>query len=104
MCFKAQLQPLQRAGIFRPGLNPVNMHPYAAQARMGSLDNNQKWAYGSLSQLSSLARAMGYLVSSLSQKMVSLMLVQIEGTIGMCHNYLQELAREPGPEPGAGKA
>jgi hypothetical protein len=48
-----------------PGLNPVNLHPYAAQRKMGQLKpDEKKWAFGPLSKLQALARAMGYLVSN----------------------------------------
>ncbi|KAF8898361.1 hypothetical protein BD779DRAFT_1666229 [Infundibulicybe gibba] len=74
------IKPLKSRGILWGAADPLLMHPYAPQARMASLDGTQRWAYGPLSRLSSLARAMGYLV---------------EGTIGMCYTCLQELSREP---------
>ncbi|RDB29658.1 ATP-dependent DNA helicase mph1 [Hypsizygus marmoreus] len=84
------IKPLRQRGVLWGTPNPVNMHPYAAQARIGTLTKDQRWAYGPLAKLSSLARAMGYL---------------IEGTMGMCYNYLQEVSRETDDVPtGAGKA
>ncbi|KAJ7107659.1 hypothetical protein C8R43DRAFT_1163829, partial [Mycena crocata] len=78
------LKPLQQRGIMHQGADPIKMHSYGPQAKMSQLKSDQKWAFTSLSKLSSLARAMGYL---------------IEGTIGMCNTYLQELAREPEEDP-----
>ncbi|KAJ7293338.1 hypothetical protein C8J57DRAFT_1268767 [Mycena rebaudengoi] len=72
------LKPLENRGVMH-NQNPVHMHPYAAQAKMGQLKPDQKWSYTALAKLSSLARAMSYL---------------IEGTIGMCNTYMQELARD----------
>ncbi|KAF8078356.1 hypothetical protein FPV67DRAFT_1465011 [Lyophyllum atratum] len=85
------LKPLRQRGVLFGTPDPVKFHPYSAQARMGQLGKDQRWAFGPLSRLASLARAMGYLV---------------EGTIGMCHTYLQELARAGDDEdtPGPGKA
>ncbi|KAG5639303.1 hypothetical protein H0H81_004505 [Sphagnurus paluster] len=84
------LKPLRQRGILYGNPDPSRFHPYAAQARMGQLGKDQKWAYVPLSRLSALARAMGYL---------------IEGTLGMCHTYMTELARgKEESEPAPGKA
>ncbi|GLB36401.1 putative type III restriction enzyme, res subunit [Lyophyllum shimeji] len=84
------LKPLRQRGVLFGTPDPVKFHPYSAQARLGQLTPDQKWAYGSLSRLAALARAMGYLV---------------EGTMGMCHTYLQELvhAGDDGDAPASGK-
>ncbi|KAF5377463.1 hypothetical protein D9615_005173 [Tricholomella constricta] len=85
------IKPLKQRGVLYGNPDPVKLHPYAAQARLGQLTKDQRWAYGPLSKLASLARAMGYL---------------IEGTLGMCHTYLHELARagDEDTAPGPGKA
>lgn len=58
------IKPLRQRGVLYGSGDAVNMHPYGPQARMQTLSRDQQWAYGPLSKLSSLARAMGYLVSS----------------------------------------
>jgi ATP-dependent DNA helicase MPH1 len=60
---QADIKPLKQRGVLWGSPDPVKLHPYAAQARMSTLDKEQRWAYGPLARLSSLARAMGYLVS-----------------------------------------
>jgi hypothetical protein len=60
--FKNEMRPLKAAGILWSHADPLKLHPYAAQARMRDLRGDQKWAYSALSRVSSLARAMGYLV------------------------------------------
>ncbi|KAJ7169638.1 hypothetical protein C8R46DRAFT_1089463 [Mycena filopes] len=86
---QAVLKPLQQKGVMPEHSNPVNMHSFYPQHKMGELKSDQKWAYVPLSKLSSLARAMGYL---------------IEGTIGMCNTYLQELVADKPSEEGGAKA
>ncbi|KNZ71452.1 ATP-dependent DNA helicase MPH1 [Termitomyces sp. J132] len=54
------------------------------------MDKEQRWAYSPLSRLASLARAMGYLF-------------KIEGTMGMCYTYLQDLSRADDEEAMASK-
>ncbi|KAF8640347.1 hypothetical protein AX17_000019 [Amanita inopinata Kibby_2008] len=71
------IQPLKKRGILY-GVDPVTLHPYMPQAKMQSLRRDQRWAFGPLSKLSSLARAMGYL---------------LEGTMGMCYTYLHQVAQ-----------
>ncbi|KAG6902797.1 hypothetical protein C0995_011284 [Termitomyces sp. Mi166 len=85
------LKLLRQRGIVYGSPDPVRFHPYSAQARMGQLKKDQRWAYAPLSRLASLGRAMGYL---------------IEGTLGMCYTYLQELSRAGDEETmvGQGKA
>ena len=56
------LKPLkQRRGLYGSS-DPVKFHSYSAQARMLQLGKEERWAYSSLARLTSLARAMGYLV------------------------------------------
>ncbi|KAG6911756.1 hypothetical protein DXG01_000002 [Tephrocybe rancida] len=81
------LHPLRQRGIVFGSPDPVRFHPYAAQAQMSKLKQDQRWAYTPLSRLSNLARAMGYL---------------IEGTLGMCHTYIQELSRQGDEEVASG--
>ncbi|KAG6845650.1 hypothetical protein H0H87_005857 [Tephrocybe sp. NHM501043] len=81
------LKPLREMGVIYGSPDPVKFHPYSAQAQMGKLGKDQRWAYTPLSRLASLARAMSYL---------------IEGTMGMCHTYLQELSRQVDEEVGSG--
>ncbi|KAJ7706436.1 hypothetical protein B0H17DRAFT_1037209 [Mycena rosella] len=88
MSEESVLKPLQARGVMYGSLNPVNLHSYAATAKMATLTPDQKWAYSSLATLSSLARAMGYL---------------IEGTIGMCNTFMQDMALNKEEEPGGGK-
>lgn len=61
-CYQVDIKPLRQRGVLYGSGNPVTLHPYAAQARMGSLKKDQKWAYAPLARVSNLARAMGYLV------------------------------------------
>ncbi|KAJ7462618.1 hypothetical protein B0H11DRAFT_2053592 [Mycena galericulata] len=82
------LKPLQDRGVMYGSVNPVKMHSFTAQRKMGELKQDQRWAYTPLSTISSLARAMGYL---------------IEGTIGMCNTYMQELARDKEDDIEGGK-
>ncbi|KAJ7492863.1 hypothetical protein FB451DRAFT_1219867 [Mycena latifolia] len=81
------LKPLQERGVMYAS-NPVNMHTYTAQMKMQALKPDQRWAYSPLANLSSLARAMGYL---------------IEGTIGMCNTYLHDLANDKEDDGEGGK-
>ncbi|KAG5648181.1 hypothetical protein DXG03_006136 [Asterophora parasitica] len=80
------LKPLKQRGVMWGSPDPVKLHPYSAQARMSKLEKDQRWAYAPLSRLSSLARAMGYL---------------IEGTLGMCHTYMHDLGRAGEEEEAA---
>ncbi|KAJ6519582.1 hypothetical protein C8R45DRAFT_951979 [Mycena sanguinolenta] len=73
---KSLLKPLQDRGIMNAWGDPTKMHPFGFQKRTESLTKDQRWAYAPLAKLSTLARAMGYL---------------IEGTIGMCNTYMREL-------------
>ncbi|KAJ6574861.1 hypothetical protein B0H19DRAFT_1126072 [Mycena capillaripes] len=81
------LKPLIQRNIMYAG-NPLTLHPYAPQTKMGQLKPDQRWAYSPLSKLSSLARAMGYL---------------IEGTIGMCNTYMRDLERDKETDAEGGK-
>jgi ATP-dependent DNA helicase MPH1 len=73
---------------------------------MRSLKPNQKWAYVPLAKVSSLARAMGYLVSCALGFGCQLHIpfLQIEASMEMCHTYLQELSHPKGDGEGARKA
>ncbi|KAJ6604410.1 hypothetical protein DFH09DRAFT_1122594 [Mycena vulgaris] len=82
------LKPLQQRGIMYGSVNPVTLHTYAAQSKKRELKGDQRWAFALLSDLASLARAMGYL---------------IEGTIGMCNTYLQDIARGKEDDAEGGK-
>ncbi|KAJ7102172.1 hypothetical protein B0H15DRAFT_768181 [Mycena belliarum] len=84
----AILKPLQNNGIMYGQVNPVNLHTFGVQMKMQGLRADQRWAYTPLANLSSLARAMGYL---------------IEGTIGMCNTYMHDLATDKEDDPEAGK-
>lgn len=70
---QTDMKPLRQRGVLFGSPDPVKMHPYAAQARMSNLNRDQRWAYGPLARLSSLARAMGYLVSRTSPTQLSVM-------------------------------
>ncbi|KAF9459485.1 hypothetical protein BDZ94DRAFT_1300548 [Collybia nuda] len=83
------IKPLKQRGVLYGSGDPVNLHPYAAQARMSSLKKDQKWAYAPLARVSNLARAMGYLV---------------EGTLAMCYDYMHEISQEHFGEETTGKA
>ncbi|TFK76864.1 P-loop containing nucleoside triphosphate hydrolase protein [Pluteus cervinus] len=74
------LKPLIQRGLWFFSRDPLKIHPYTAQAKMKELRGEQPWAYGYLSNLQELARAMGYL---------------IEGTMGMCYTYLKSMSDEP---------
>ena len=56
------VKKLREQGIISRHTDPVTLHPYLLQVTMQRLKLDQKWAYGPLSRLSSLALAMGYLV------------------------------------------
>ncbi|KAK7064429.1 ATP-dependent DNA helicase mph1 [Favolaschia claudopus] len=73
---KSVLKPLQQRGVMNEWVDPVRLHSFAAQKRTQSLTPDQRWAYTPLFRLSSLARAMGYL---------------IEGTISQCNTYMRDL-------------
>ena len=55
------MKPLCNAGVLYPSDSAVKMHPYRAQALMANKQNMK--FFHSLSMLSSLSRAMLYLVS-----------------------------------------
>lgn len=55
------LQKLKQSGILFGG-DPIKRHQYFYQARCRDLRQHERWASQSLCRLSSLARAMGYLV------------------------------------------
>ncbi|KAI0286801.1 hypothetical protein BGY98DRAFT_929898 [Russula aff. rugulosa BPL654] len=72
-------------GILRGNLDPVNFHPYRANAAMEEIykrpDGRQlQWAYPLLRKVGTLARAMGYLTT------------QLEATANMCFRSLTEEA------------
>ncbi|KAF8624785.1 hypothetical protein AX15_005675 [Amanita polypyramis BW_CC] len=71
------LQKMKQTGILYSG-DPVRIHHYMPQAKSRSLQAHERWAAQSLSRLSQLARAMGYL---------------LEGTMGLCHSYLVQLSK-----------
>ncbi|KAK0198627.1 hypothetical protein F5146DRAFT_1020446 [Armillaria mellea] len=71
-------KPLVTGGLFHGG-----------NVRMRDVQQGQKWAYGLLSMLNSLARIMGYLV---------------EGTTAMCYNAMVELASGADNDVGAKKS
>ncbi|KAK0505906.1 hypothetical protein EDD18DRAFT_10351 [Armillaria luteobubalina] len=81
-------KPLVTGGLFHGG-NIMNMHPFIFQVRMRDVQQGQRWAYGLLSMLNSLARIMGYLV---------------EGTTAMCYNALVELASGGDDDAGTKKS
>ncbi|KAK0456289.1 hypothetical protein EV421DRAFT_1751492 [Armillaria borealis] len=81
-------KPLVSGGLFHGG-NVMNMHPFIFQVRMRDVQQGQRWAYGLLSMLNSLARIMGYLV---------------EGTTTMCYNALVELASGADDDVGTKKS
>ena len=60
---QATMKPLRENGIMYGNTNPAHMSAFLPQAIMRKLDKNQRWACAPLARLSSLARAMGYLVS-----------------------------------------
>jgi ATP-dependent DNA helicase MPH1 len=71
ICFsnenQAYLKKCVGPGILRGNLDPVNFHPYRANAAMEEIykrpDSRQlQWAYPLLKKIGALARAMGYLV------------------------------------------
>ncbi|KAM6497919.1 hypothetical protein JOM56_005867 [Amanita muscaria] len=66
---------LKQNGILFSG-DLVKMHPFLPQSKRMSLPAHQRWASLPLTKLSTLARAMGYL---------------LEGTISMCHTFLHGL-------------
>ncbi|KAI9512645.1 hypothetical protein F5148DRAFT_1145967 [Russula earlei] len=70
-------------GILRGNLDPINFHPYRANAAMEEIyrrpDSNQlQWAYPLLRKIGAMARAMGYLAT------------QLEATPQMCFRSLTE--------------
>ncbi|KAJ7655062.1 hypothetical protein DFH06DRAFT_1201495 [Mycena polygramma] len=81
------LKPLQQKNVMYGG-NAAYLHPFAPTAQMKKLKPNEKWAYAPLAKLSSLARAMSYLV---------------EGTIGMCNTFMRDLERDKGDDADGGK-
>ncbi|KAH7921254.1 P-loop containing nucleoside triphosphate hydrolase protein [Leucogyrophana mollusca] len=82
---EATVKPLADRGIIEP-VDVVKMHPYRAMATMQRLRGpSQKWAFAPLSKLSTLARAMGYLM---------------EASVNMCYTCLQEMVATKEPEPG----
>ncbi|KAJ7658685.1 hypothetical protein DFH06DRAFT_1407125 [Mycena polygramma] len=81
------LEPLQTKNLMSAATDPVCLHPYAAQAKMGKLKPNEKWALRPLATLSCIARVMGYL---------------LEGTIGMFNTAMRDM--EQSDANGDGKA
>ncbi|KAF7339856.1 ATP-dependent DNA helicase mph1 [Mycena venus] len=79
MSEESVLKPLQERGVMSAWADPVKLHSFSAQSTMATLKPDQRWAYGPLSKLMSLCRAMAYL---------------IEGTIGMCNTYMRDLERD----------
>ncbi|CAL1696540.1 unnamed protein product [Somion occarium] len=86
------LKQLQRISLLRGPVDPVGLHPYrcqAAQQELHARRDKQPWAFKPLSNLGSLARAMGYLM---------------EASSGMCYTSLKDLAeRGEGKNDGDGK-
>lgn len=60
------MKPLKSSGILGVWDKAATLHPYRAQARGMELSPAQMWARGPLMKISTLARAMGYLVDFLS--------------------------------------
>jgi ATP-dependent DNA helicase MPH1 len=56
------MKPLRNSGIIYGNIDAVRMSSFLPQSIMQRLNKNMKWAYSALSMLSTLARAMGYLV------------------------------------------
>ncbi|KAG8902061.1 3'-5' DNA helicase [Tulasnella sp. 403] len=69
------LTKIIQAGILPPNVDPARLHNHRCRMLKASLHPGQKWAYGPLSHLETLARAMAYL---------------LEQSLSMCHNYLVE--------------
>ncbi|KAF9014947.1 hypothetical protein BDQ17DRAFT_1418080 [Cyathus striatus] len=75
------MSPLRSRQILGPWDKPETIHPFRAQALVSEVvRRGQGWACGDLTKISSLARAMSYLM---------------EATIGMCFNYIKELSLAP---------
>ncbi len=101
---KIYFKPLVSGGFFHGG-NVMNMHPFIFQVRMRDVQQGQKWAYGLLSMLNSLARIMGYLVNCvLSCPFSQSHFSQVEGTTTMCYNALVELASGADNDVGTKKS
>ncbi|KAH9964439.1 hypothetical protein BC827DRAFT_1187103 [Russula dissimulans] len=88
----AYLRKCVGPGILRGNLNPVNFHPYRANAAMEEIykrpDGRQlQWAYPLLRKIGSLARAMGYL---------------LEASPHMCFRSLSEEAEGSGSDKPSG--
>ncbi|KIJ68754.1 hypothetical protein HYDPIDRAFT_106998 [Hydnomerulius pinastri MD-312] len=87
------LKPLVARGVIEP-LDVIKMHPYRAMAtiqRIGAQRSSpHKWAFGPLSKLGAMARAMGYLM---------------EASVSMCLGSLQEMiVDKENPDDGKKKA
>ncbi|KAF9042103.1 hypothetical protein BJ165DRAFT_1485614 [Panaeolus papilionaceus] len=68
------IQQVQRTGLMRPNENAVTMHHFRPQALSMELQGHQRYLYGTLSKLSSLARGMMYLLT---------------GSISVCYTYMK---------------
>lgn len=80
--FQETTKKLENAGIFEP-LNVVRLHPFRVQKKMQELGASRQhpWAFQPLSKLGKLARAMGYLVYSLSkQRFIFTELILLDGS------------------------
>ncbi|EGN95766.1 hypothetical protein SERLA73DRAFT_76832 [Serpula lacrymans var. lacrymans S7.3] len=80
---------LSSKGVMEP-VNVVKMHPYrmtALRQQLAATNNPNKWAFGPISKLETLSRAMGYLM---------------EASTSMCYTCLQELAKDKEDNSGKG--
>ncbi|KIY45345.1 P-loop containing nucleoside triphosphate hydrolase protein, partial [Fistulina hepatica ATCC 64428] len=73
------IKPLHQKGVWRGSPFPEMVSPFTPQMLARELPSHQRWAYGSLMNASTLARAMGYL---------------IEGTMSMCYKFLRRLQEQ----------
>ncbi|KAF8168325.1 hypothetical protein B0H34DRAFT_685091 [Crassisporium funariophilum] len=81
------VKELKSRGLLYPSESAVSLHPFRPTMIMGQLKPDQRGLYASLSKLSTLARAIMYLLT---------------GSIGASYEYLMEQSREREDDDGEG--